>query len=167
MGEWALEVNKKLERVNGHTPQLSINEAAMAEELAGLWRRYVSPIEEMAQHQKNIAAKELELAEINDEIELIESQASLDIAADVDEKGKPVHSNESARKAAAKLVLGIDEEYKQLVERQRLIEVDIKNSKIDIELCDALVKEFHYRNRALVARIQYDTAVINSLQGDK
>lgn len=168
MGVWAAEASKRLDNADKAAAlYLQINEAGMAEELALMWRRYESPLENMTQFKKDLVAKDLELAEIDDEIDLIESQAFLDISFAINDDGKAKYTNDAARKAAVKVALASNDDYKSLTQRRQLIEASVKNIKLDIEYLESNVKEFYARNRAIMARIEFDTAVINNLKGDK
>ena len=167
MGEWASQVEATLKSIKQATGETAINGAAMSQELAMLWKQYASPAADLRQFQRDIIAAEMELSGVVDEMELIESQAMLDVSFATDDKGKPLYSNDASRKAALKVALGSNEEYKELTERHRLIKVGIDNIKADIAHSEAVIKEFHYRSRSLTVRIEYDIAVLNSLKGDK
>jgi len=96
------------------------------------------------------AAKE----EVND----LESMAYLDVSAEVDEKGKPVYSNEGLRKAAVRKLLKGNDEYQEAVASCGTAEKAYKTGRINVDYMNELAADFSRSSRALIARLEYFTA---------
>lgn len=164
MATWAAQVEQGMRAIRDFQAQAS--DANLSQEIADMWKRYISPVHEIREHQKSLVAQDVELAGLNDEIDIIESQAFLDVTMEINGDGKAKYTNDASRKAAVTIALSTHEAYHELVDRRRLIQAQIANTKADIAYSEGLIKEFCNRNRALVARIEFDAAVINHL-GDK
>jgi hypothetical protein len=71
-----------------------------------------------------IAAKNREMADLRNQIDLKQSAATLEILNAKDEGGKPLYSNETARSAAIKLALAANPRYQELERKLSAAELD-------------------------------------------
>ena len=77
-----------------------------------------------------IAAKNREMADLRNQIDLKQSAATLEILNARDEQAKPLYSNETARSAAIRLALAANPRYQELSGRRLLprLSVCVENS---------------------------------------
>lgn len=167
MATWAASVNKAIDelrqmKLNVETAVSPIRQSDTASELATLWQRYGSPLDEIRQKRGDLIAREIELAQLNEEIALIENEAALDVAFATDDKGKPMYSNDTARKAAVAVLLAKNDAFTTIVDARRITTAAISSLNADIQHGESLVKEFNYRSRALIARLENETAQLNA-----
>lgn len=71
-----------------------------------------------------IAAKNREMADLRNQIDLKQSAATLEILNAKDESAKPLYSNETARSAAIKLALAANARYQELERKLAAAELD-------------------------------------------
>jgi hypothetical protein len=71
-----------------------------------------------------IAAKNREMADLRNQIDLKQSAATLEILNAKDESAKPLYSNETARSAAIKLALAANPRYQELERKLAAAEMD-------------------------------------------
>lgn len=135
-----------------------------AEELKLVWQRYTSPATDLRELRATLIQNEMILAQVNSEIDLAEGNAMLDASTEIDDKGKPLYTNEATRKAAAARILANDDAYRQLAEAKRLSAAAIANAKSEIQYNEDLAKEFMSRSRAMIARLENETAQLNAIK---
>ncbi|HEX8775639.1 MAG TPA: hypothetical protein VF735_18860 [Pyrinomonadaceae bacterium] len=80
-----------------------------------------------------IAAKNREIADLRNQIDLRQSAATLEILNARDENAKPLYSNETARSAAIKLALAANPGYQELERKLAAAELDRAASFASLE----------------------------------
>jgi hypothetical protein len=83
---------------------------------------------------------------------------------ELDDKGKPLYTNEATRKAAATRLLANDESHRALLETKRMSAAAIASTKSDIQYHEDTAKEFMSRSRAMIARLENETAQLSAIK---
>ena len=161
MAEWAKTVEARLKEAN-HAQRAEIEDVDYGAELAELARKHVGELDDIRSQRESIIATELNIAQLQDTISAFEDNALIEVSMEIGENGKPIYSNESQRKAAVKSRLALESKYAEAVENLRINQASIAKSKAEIEYLEAQQKNYHYQLRALMARIENQTARINA-----
>jgi hypothetical protein len=135
-----------------------------ATELQMAWQYFASPLAELRELRATLVQHEMILAQVNDEIGLAEGNAMLDASMELDDKGKPLYTNEATRKAAAARLLANDESHRALLETKRMSAAAIASTKSDIQYHEDTAKEFMSRSRAIIARLENETAQLSAIK---
>lgn len=161
MAAWAIEVNKKLDYLaashNGHHHQTV---DPVVNELNEHWRTYDNIPEKIRDKKMELIDLELAAQQCKDEVDAIADNTALNVSMEINKDGKLVYSNDTTRKAAAAKELRNHTGYKLATERQQAADRMVRQVKVEIEYLESMMSEFSRRNRALVARIEYATALI-------
>ncbi len=162
MAAWAKGVNARLDELSDSISRQYDGAAAdVEEELAALYAQYsMIPPSRLSKQIEIIEAGE-SLALAKSRADALEDDAYLEASMDVGENGKAIYSNEAMRKAASKKIISDDAEYAALSVDIRKYERELRVAKAELAQIDDLEKEYGRRNRALVARINYATAIIS------
>lgn len=157
MGLWANSVQQALEDLKATRAAAAPSGADGAlTELATLSRQYTGVPETLRQLRADMVAARARLADIEADASQETARAMLDIAMMVDEKGKPIHSNEAARKAAVEVKLADSE----LPGQRRNEQAAIASIETEIQYNLDLLAEYGRRNHALVAIVEYATKTL-------
>lgn len=161
MAEWAKKVESRLDALQVYQ---SAEDGDFDQQIEDL---LVKPdyADDILKSRNDIIANEMLLAQINDQLEELEGNAYLEASSEIAENGKALYSNETQRKAAAKALLATNPAYVETMDNKRMIEAAIAKSKADIDYYESLRKETHYQLRAMIVRIENQTARLMTAKG--
>ena len=160
MAEWAKTVNEKLAELQaGIANQPGYDVSEIDTELAGLYKSYMMIPGERFTKTIELIDIEQVLADAKEVLQDIVDGAYLDVSMLIGDKGKFVYTNETLRKAAAKKSLAGNEAYTYADKSVQDLEKQQRIKKAELTQLDDLEKEYSRRNMALVARINYVSAM--------
>lgn len=161
MAAWATEVNKKLESLSiAHSNHHRQTVDPVVGELNDHWQTYDNIPGKIKDKRFELIDLEMAAKQCKEAVDDIADNTALNISMEVNDEGKLTYSNESMRKAAAAKRLRINPEYAAAIEQQRGADRLALQCKVEIEYLENMMSEFSRRNRALVSRIEYATALI-------
>jgi hypothetical protein len=162
MALWAAKVDKQLAALSQVKAQAAPGEPGEAlVALAALHNDYTGIPAALRQLRQDMVAAKAYYADVAAELDEAEARAMLDVSMQIDGNGKPLHSNEAARKAAVKVALAGSD----IPGRLRQAEAAMKAIEVEIEYQSDLLAEFSRRSRALVSVVDYATATLNHAKG--
>ena len=165
MAAWAKEVNSKLASLeNGLRDYHQRAIDPVANEITEIWNSYDNLPAKIQQLKFDLIELEMAATNCKENVTAIEDETGLNVAMQINDKGKLIYSNEMARKAAIRDMLRKNEVYSDVTQKCRSAEQQIRRCKAEIEYHENKMSEFGRRNRALVARIEYATAIIKGGQ---
>lgn len=160
MAEWAKTVNDQLAQLKkdiGNQPGYDVTEIEI--ELAGLYKSYQMIPQERFQKTIELIDIEQLLSGAKEDAQDMYDAAYLDVSMLVGDKGKLTYTNETLRKSAAKKALAGQDAWEKIQKQISDLEKQQRIKRAELTQLDDLEKEYSRRNRALVARIDYVSAM--------
>jgi len=160
MAKWAAKMEAALRPQMPDTETLESESKQLYEQYKDVGSQLNQAVSELLGLQEPQSAIKTTLAGMED-------AAFFEAACEINDKGKPLYSNDSLRKAAGKKILIENDLYIELSRNFQLAENKIARQKAMVTHYESTIKEFGRRNMMYVAQLNLAAAKLNCLKETK
>jgi len=111
--------------------------------------------EEIAQKARQVDNMKRKKQEVEEEMKKLELAVRDEVAAEVNERGRPVYSNETRREAEARRRLENDESYLAMKDTLEALKADLSEQEIELRLLEMRFSACRHRARLAAAQLAF------------